>query len=179
MTPHSRRESPRPFGKKAETPLFRGVVVIAPRDSGTQACPSLRGLGFWQLLWGGAGSTPCLVAPSSAPSSCLCPPPTQARLVRATSSACWRLGLRGAAAKTRAWPGPMRGHVLVVLRPAFGHRVPVAWPGTLAYGQVPASVPDRNLGAAASKPPGRVASCASARLGLAPGTEDTASCRRH
>ena len=169
--------SPRPFGKKAETPLFRGVVVIAPRDSGTQACPSLRGLGFWQLLWGGAGSTPCLVAPSSAPSSCLCPPPN-------AGEACpchllCMMGLRGAAAKTRAWPGPTRGHVLVVLRPAFGRRVPVAWQGTLAYGRVPASVPDRNLGAAASKPPGRVASCASARLGLAPGTEDTASCRRH
>ena len=33
-------------------PLFRGVVVISPRDSGTQAYPSLCGLGFWQLLWG-------------------------------------------------------------------------------------------------------------------------------
>ena len=43
-------------------PLFRGVVVISPRDSGTQAYPSLCGLGFWQLLWGCAALVTASVA---------------------------------------------------------------------------------------------------------------------
>ncbi len=70
----------------------------------------------------------------------------------------------------------------VVLWPAVGRRARAAWPDTLVYGRVPASVPDKRLGDAASRPPGRIASCASAHLGLAngpgasadlPGTQDT------
>ena len=64
-----------------------------------------------------------------------------------------------------------RRHLLcwVVLWPAFVRRARAAWPDTLVYGLAPASVPDKRLGAVASKLPGRVASCASARLGLAIG----------
>ena len=71
--------------------------------------------------------------------------------------------------------GPTQGNVLVVLLPAFGHRAPGDGPNTQACEPDPASALDRNFGAAASKPPGRHAFCASE----GPlGTEDTASGRR-